>query len=110
MQTELFDHDPAISKNIRNENYKQVLEDKEYLSHMQNLVYEAISGSSVGICDKAIQHVLKDQFELFLPISSINARRNELVDMGMVMSVGFTEYPDHNNVMRKNTLWSTTPR
>jgi len=105
MQTELFDHNSDISKNIRNENYIQTVNDKEYLSHMQNIVYEVISCSGVGICDKAIQKVIHEQFEFFLPISSINARRNELVDMGMVMSVGFIEYPDHNDVLRKNTLW-----
>ena len=103
MQTELFDY--SLGKQVKAENYQQVIEDQEHLSHMQNLVYEAISSYPTGVNDKGIQLYIKDQFEIFLPISSINARRNELIEMGLVVPIGFDYFPDYNNVLRKNVLW-----
>ena len=95
-----------LGKQVKAENYQEIISDEDNLSHMQNLVYEAISSYPTGINDKGIQRFIKDQFEIFLPISSINARRNELIEKGMVVPIRTDYFPDHNNVLRKNVLWS----
>lgn len=105
MQSELNWYDISLGKRVKAESYQQICMDVEYLSHWQTIIYQVISEHPVGICDKEIKRVIMDEFEIDLPISSICARRNELIDVGLVCAVGVMEYPDYSGMVRKNTLW-----
>jgi len=118
MQKGLFDDDynweshnvdgKTISKLVRNDNYKELLDDYEKLSYTQELVFNALKDNPKGLCDRAIQKYIKKEYGRFLPISSICGRRNELMNLNIVTADGKTTYPDYNNCVRTVTRWTLT--
>lgn len=93
----------TISETVRDTNLKQM--NKDVLGFTQELVYKAILSHPDGICDKHIQKWIKEQYNTYLPISSICGRRNDLKKQGLVVGVGKDYFPDHNGITRLNTLW-----
>lgn len=96
----------SISENIRDINLRQM--DASVLSYTEDLVYKAIVAHPGGICDKHIQRYIKDTYDVYLPISSINGRRNGLIKKGLVQGIGSDHIADHNGDSRLNTLWGVT--
>jgi len=94
--------DKTLSEKVRDSNYKQVMQDVEQLSTTQELVLQALQEHPEGLCDKEISKITG------LPVTSVCARRNELVKMRMVASDGTIEYPDYRNHMRLVTRWRLT--
>ena len=88
----------SLSRDIRDENYKEIMNDEDRLCPTQLKVYNALL-SNPGICDKEIKKITK------MSISSITGRRNDLIKMGLVSESGWKYYPDYNGCMRKNTTW-----
>lgn len=100
---ERWDKDKTISENVRDINLQKI--DEKTLSYTQDLVYKAITAHPNGICDKKIQQYIKQEYNEYLPISSINGRRNDLIKKKLVTPVGTKYIPDHNGRTRLNTLW-----
>jgi hypothetical protein len=96
------EQDISLSKSVRNVNY-QMLDDVE-ISNCQRIVLEEILKHPKGINDKGIAA------NTGLPLSSVCARRNELMQQGLVVSIGVRVYPDYKGRMRPNTLWGIVTR
>jgi len=86
-----------MGKAVRNTNYHML--DSSEINNCQRIVLEELLKHSDGINDKGIAA------NTGLPLSSVCARRNELMQQGLVASVGVCVYPDYKNRMRPNTLW-----
>ena len=91
------EQDISISKSVRNINYHML--GNEELNNCQRIVLEEILKHPKGINDKGIVA------STGLPLSSVCARRNELMQQGFVVSVGVCFYPDYKGRIRPNTLW-----
>jgi hypothetical protein len=91
------EQDISIGKCVRNINYHML--DNEELNNCQRIILEEIIKHPKGINDKKIAA------NTGLPLSSVCARRNELMQQGFVKSVGVCFYPDYKNRLRPNTLW-----
>jgi len=101
-----WDDKKSISENVRDYNYKKLNEDVEHLSHQQQLVYNALCDNPQGLCDRGIQKYIWNEYGIKISISSINGRRNELVDYNLVKADGRTPSPpDYNNQIRLVTNW-----
>lgn len=101
-----WDDKKSISENVRDYNYKKLNEDVEHLSHQQQLVYNALCDNPQGLCDREIQKYIWSEYGIKISISSINGRRNELVDYNLVKADGRTPSPpDYNNQIRLVTNW-----
>lgn len=96
------EQDISLSKSVRNVNF-QMLDDVE-ISNCQRIVLEEILKHPGGINDKGIAA------NTGLPLSSVCARRNELMQQGLVVSVSVCVYPDYKGRMRPNTLWGVVVR
>ena len=61
-----------LGKQVKAENYQEIISDEDNLSHMQNLVYEAISSYPTGINDKGIQENIHNSntFEILRLVST----------------------------------------
>lgn len=89
----------SLSEIVRNEAYKKLDEVKLIPSQMKVLnVIERYHPE--GINDKYIAK------ETGMPLSSVCARRNELIKAGLIESVGWDYFPDYKGEMHKNTLWA----
>jgi len=86
-----------ISESVRNANY-HMLDDVE-INTCQHLVFEEILKHPDGINDKGIA------VNTGLPLSSVCARRNELVQHRLVAAIGISHYPDYRGRLRPNTMW-----
>jgi len=101
MQTDFENYfNKSVSENIRDQNYKMLLNDELHLCETQQIVYDALVDGKKT--DKEIA--------IFsgLPLSSVCGRRNELVKIGIVEAVGTKLMPDYKNCMHPNTLWGLT--
>lgn len=88
----------TLSEMVRDETLRNL--DKYDLCNAQLKVLEAIElHHPDGVPDKQISN------HTGMPITSVCARRNELIAVGLVESVGFDYLPDYQGKMRKNTLW-----
>jgi len=96
------EQDISLSKCVRNINYHMF--DNEELNKCQRIILEEILKHPKGINDKKIA------VNTGLPLSSVCARRNELIKQGFVVSVGVCVYPDYKGRMRPNTLWGVVIR
>ena len=85
----------------RDISYIQTISDTVELSKSQNIVYNVIKShtSKQGITDQGIADITK------MPLSSVNARRNELYKKGLVVDKGSISYIDDNGHTRHRTLW-----
>lgn len=95
MQKFLTDYDETLGEKIRNINYIQKIDD-ENTSIQRNIVDKIISGHPEGITD--IEICVFTGFSR----SSVNARRNELID---IIPVGYAKYTDEYGKDHLNTLW-----
>ena len=91
-----------VSESVRNANYR-MMDDVE-VSNCQQLVLDEMLKHPEGINDKGIA------VNTGLPLSSVCARRNELVKMGLVQAVGVGYYPDYKGRLRPNTMWGVVIR
>lgn len=96
------EQDISLSKCVRNINYHML--DGSEINNCQRIVLEEILKHPKGINDKKIAA------NTGLPLSSVCARRNELMQQELVVSVGVCVYPDYKNRMRPNTLWGVVIR
>lgn len=104
MQKVLFDIDenetltPAfsISKSVRNASYHMV---KPRIGHEQQIVYTLLLQHPTGLTDHEIASLSG------LSLSSVNGRRNELMQQQLVHPVGIATYDDNNGTLRLRTLW-----
>ena len=88
-----------LGEAVRNVSYKMVQEDKEHLGECQRMVLECLLKHPKGLNDKTIAK------ETGLPKTSVCARRNELMSLGLVSSGGVGYFPDYRGRLRANTLW-----
>ena len=97
-QTNLMMNESSINRDI---SYIQTMEETINLTHCQNIVYNIIRSHSKkgGMTDQGIAQIAD------MPLSSVNARRNELVKMGLVCSNGSIDYYDDYGRQRYRTLW-----
>jgi len=92
------EQDPIdMGKAVRNANFHMM--DTEELNNGQRIVLEELLKHPDGINDKGVA------VNTGLPLSSVCARRNELMQQGLVASVGIGYYPDYKGRLRPNTLW-----
>lgn len=91
-----------MGKAVRNTNYHMM--ETEELNNGQRIVLEELLKHPDGINDKGIAA------NTGLPLSSVCARRNELMKQGLVKWVGTCVYPDYRNRMRPNSLWGVVIR
>ena len=111
MQTDLtYDewNKKTISKQVRDEHYKELQNDELRLFRTQKLLYDAYCDNPGGLCDKAASEYIEMVNNEFLPVSSICGRRNELITMGIVAAAGTVQHPDHNNDVRNVTNFKLT--
>jgi len=85
----------------RDISYIQTQSDTVELGRSRNIVYNIIRSHSKkgGMTDQGIAQIAE------MPLSSVNARRNELVKMGLVCSNGSIDYYDDYGRHRYRTLW-----
>lgn len=95
MQTELFDYNQSLSKQIRDYSYKQVIQ-KEDTNIQRNTIRHILLGHPEGITDLEI--CVLTGFSR----SSVTAHRNEIP---AVAAVGYAKIIDEQGD-RLNTLWS----
>lgn len=90
--------DNIINRNI---SYMQIQEDAVELCNSQNIVLNIIRSHSKkgGITDQEIASIAE------MSLSSVNARRNELMRMGLISSNGSINYCDDYGKTRYRTLW-----
>ena len=86
-----------MGKAVRNINYHMM--DAEELGNCQRIVFEELQKHPKGLNDKGTA------VNTGLPLSSVTARRNELVKMGLVESKGQMYYADYKGRTRLNNLW-----
>jgi len=86
-----------MGKAVRNVNYHMI--DAAVISNCQRLVFEEILKYPEGVNDKDIAK------NTGLSLSSVNGRRNELVQLGLVVAVGIGLYPDYKGEPRPNLMW-----
>ena len=85
----------------RDISYKETMNDIEELGRVQQVVYDIIRSHSKkgGITDQDIATITG------IPLSSVNARRNELIKYGLVRDNGNIQYYDDRGHCRYRTLW-----
>ena len=91
-----------LSESVRNTNYHML--DSSEINKCQRLVLEEILKNPKGTNDKGIA------VNTGLPLSSVCARRNELVKLGLVKAIDVGFYPDYKGRLRPNTLWGVVVR
>ena len=92
-----LDESLDVGKAVRNINYHML--DGSEINRCQRLVLEEILKNPDGTNDKGIA------VNTGLPLSSVCARRNELVKMGLVSAIGIGFYPDYKSRLRPNKIW-----
>jgi len=99
IQNVLFvDNESRINRDI---SYMQTQDETIELCNSQNVIYNIIKSHSGkgGITDQDIAQIGE------ISLSSVNARRNELVKKGLVCSNGSVPYYDDYGRQRYRTLW-----
>jgi len=91
-----------MGKAVRNTNYHML--DSSEINNCQRIVLEELLKNPEGNNDKGTA------VNTGLPLSSVCARRNELVKMGLVAAIGVGYYPDYKGRLRPNTLWGIVIR
>ena len=86
-----------VSESVRNANYHMM--ESEELDNCKRIILEELLRHPEGINDKGTA------VNTGLPLSSVCARRNELVKMGLIKAVGIGYYPDYKGRLRPNTMW-----
>ena len=88
----------------RNISYRETMQDQETLSDSRQIVYDTIRSHTPkgGITDQDIAGITG------LPLSSVNARRNEINDiltLNRIVENGKIQYYDDRGRSRFRTLW-----
>ena len=91
------EQDISLSESVRNINYHML--DKSELDNCKRIVLEEILKNPDGTNDKGIA------MNTGLPLSSVCARCNELVKLGLVEPVSIGFYLDYKGKDRPNILW-----
>jgi len=92
----------GMGKAVRNANYHMM--DSSEVNKCQRIVLEELLKHPKGTNDKGTA------VSTGLPLSSVCARRNELVKMGLVAAIGIGYYPDYKGRLRPNILWGIVIR
>lgn len=87
----------SISKSVRNASYQNV---KPRIGHEQQIVYTILLQYPASLTDHEISNFTG------LSLSSVNGRRNELMQMGLVSVVGIASYTNSSDdKLHLRTLW-----
>ena len=97
-----YPDDIDLGKAVRNANYHMM--NIEDVNNCQRIILEELLKHPDGINDKGTAA------NTGLPLSSVCARRNELVQLGLVSAIGVGFYPDYKGRLRPNTVWGVVTK